>query len=52
MRSPVIGYAFDKNGKYQYKWMFEGTMKNMASFIMTHADSDVSVNRSTYMKRK
>lgn len=43
MRSPVIGYVFDRDGKYQYKWMFEGTMKNMASFIMTHADSDTMI---------
>ena len=39
MRNPVIGYVFDDNGQYQYKWMFEGTMKNMASFIMVHSDS-------------
>ena len=43
MRSPVIGYVFDRDGKYQYKWMFEGTMKNMASFIMTHVDSDTMI---------
>jgi len=43
MRSPVIGYVFDRDGKYQYKWMFEGNMKNMASFIMTHADSDIDI---------
>lgn len=43
MRNPVIGYAFDDNGKYQYKWMFEGTMKNMASFIMNHADADTMI---------
>lgn len=43
MKSPVIGYVFDDNGKYQFKWMFEGTMKNMASFIMTHADADTMI---------
>ena len=43
MRNPVIGYVFDRDGKYQYKWMFEGTMKNMASFIMNHADADTMI---------
>ncbi len=43
MRNPVIGYVFDPNGYYKDKWMFEGTMRNIASFIMIHADSDTLI---------
>ena len=43
MKNPVIGYVFETDGKYQYKWMFEGTMKNIASFIMNHSESDTMI---------
>ena len=43
MKNPVIGYVFETDGKYKYKWMFEGTMKNIASFIMNHSESDTMI---------
>ncbi|MBE6107362.1 MAG: hypothetical protein E7192_01820 [Erysipelotrichaceae bacterium] len=39
----VIGYMFDRDGRYKHKYYFQGTTENIASFMMNHASSKTVV---------
>ena len=39
----VIGYVFNKDGFYERKHYFEGTAKNMATFIMQHQFNETTI---------
>ena len=43
MKEIVIGYVFDKQGYHQGGHYFEGTMENIASFIMNNQWNDTVV---------
>ena len=52
----VIGYMFDRDGRYKHKYYFQGTTENIASFITNYASSktvvtdmlDLLIASSTY----
>ena len=39
----VIGYMFDRDGRYKHKYYFQGTTENIASFMVNHASSKTVV---------
>ena len=41
--STVIGYVFNEDGMYDYKYYFEGTPENIANFIMAYPYKDITI---------
>ena len=39
----VIGYKFDRDGRYKHKYFFKGTTENIASFMLNYASSKTVV---------
>ena len=39
----VIGYIFDRDGRYKHKYYFEGTTDNIESFIANYASTKTVV---------
>ena len=46
MEQTVIGYVYDSNGMHEEPLYFEGTIDNIVSFIMIHADSRTVITDS------
>lgn len=46
MRNPVIGYRYGPDGKYEYRYIFEGAIDNIASFIWENRGSDTVITDS------
>ncbi len=42
----MIGYRYGPDGKYEYKYIFEGSIENIASFIWENRRSDIIITDS------